>query len=129
MAFSSARTCVEHVDYNAKLEDQWDFSNSSEKDMFNFNSDFGLDEMNKPVSGSLSVEVKELEELPEQWRRSKLAWLCKELPAHKQGVLVRVLNAQRKWVTQQDATYLAVHCLRIRENETAFRVKFVSHSI
>lgn len=96
--------------------------------MFNLDSGFGLTEMNKSTwaSGSLSVEVKELEELPEQWRRSKLAWLCKELPAHKQGVLVRVLNAQRKWVTQEDATYLAVHCLRIRENETAFRVMFLS---
>lgn len=92
--------------------------------MFNFDLGFGLTEMNKSGldSGSLSVEVKELEELPEQWRRSKLAWLCKEIPAHKQGVLVRVLNAQRKWVRQEDATYLAVHCLRIRENETAFRV-------
>lgn len=67
-------------------------------------------------------EVKELGELPEQWRRSKLAWLCKELPAHKQSVLVRVLNAQRKWVRQEDATYLVVHCMRIRENETGFRV-------
>ncbi|XP_074334879.1 pentatricopeptide repeat-containing protein At2g15820, chloroplastic [Apium graveolens] len=122
LAFSSARTCVEHIHSSAKLEDKSDFSSSSDKDVFNFDSDFGLPELNKPVSGSLSFEVKELEELPEQWRRSKLAWLCKELPAHKQGVLVRVLNAQRKWVTQQDATYLAVHCLRIRENETAFRV-------
>lgn len=68
------------------------------------------------------MEVKELEELPEQWRRSKLAWLCKELPAHKAGTLVRILNAQRKWMTQEDATYLAVHCMRIRENETGFRV-------
>ena len=28
--------------------------------------------------GALSLEVKEH---PEQWRRSKLAWLCKEWPA------------------------------------------------
>ncbi|KAE8680016.1 hypothetical protein F3Y22_tig00111392pilonHSYRG00139 [Hibiscus syriacus] len=42
------------------------------------------------------IEVKELEELPEQWRSSKLAWLCKELLAHKAGTLVRILNAQRK---------------------------------
>lgn len=97
--------------------------------MFNFDAGFGLNEMNKPGSGSLSIEVKDLEELPEQWRRSKLAWLCKELPAHKQGVLVRVLNAQRKWVRQDDATYLAVHCLRIRENETAFRVLFFYYLI
>ncbi|KAK7273967.1 hypothetical protein RIF29_15035 [Crotalaria pallida] len=71
---------------------------------------------------SPEIEVKELSELPEQWRRSRLAWLCKELPAHKAGTLVRILNAQKKWMRQEDATYVAVHCLRIRENETAFRV-------
>ncbi|KAK9119125.1 hypothetical protein Scep_017218 [Stephania cephalantha] len=68
------------------------------------------------------AEVKELEEVPEQWRRSKLAWLCKELPAHKPGTLVRILNAQKKWIVQEDALYVAHHCMRIRENETAFRV-------
>ncbi|KAF3435350.1 hypothetical protein FNV43_RR22439 [Rhamnella rubrinervis] len=68
------------------------------------------------------LEVKELEELPEQWRRSKLAWLCKELPAHKSGPLVRILNAQKKWMRQEDATYVAVHCMRIRENEAGFKV-------
>jgi hypothetical protein len=25
---------------------------------------------------------------------------------------------------QEDATYIIMHCLRIRENETAFRVSF-----
>lgn len=73
------------------------------------------------------LEVKELDELPEQWRRSKLAWLCKELPAHKLGTLTRILNAQKKWLTQEDATYLAVHCMRIRENETGFRVNVHYH--
>lgn len=72
--------------------------------------------------GAPTLEVKELDELPEQWRRSKLAWLCKECPAHKPGTLIRLLNAQKKWVRQDDAAYLTVHCLRIRENETAFRV-------
>lgn len=71
--------------------------------------------------GKSAVEVKELEELPEQWRRAKLAWLCKELPAHKAGTLVRILNAQ-KWLRQEDATYVAFHCMRIRENDTGFRV-------
>lgn len=66
--------------------------------------------------------MKELEELPEQWRRTKLAWLCKELPAHRSGTVVRVLNAQRKWIRQEDATYVIVHCMRIRENETALKV-------
>ncbi|XP_024016464.1 pentatricopeptide repeat-containing protein At2g15820, chloroplastic [Eutrema salsugineum] len=68
------------------------------------------------------VEVRELEDLPEEWRRSKLAWLCKEAPSHKAVTLVRLLNAQKKWVRQEDATYIALHCMRIRENETGFRV-------
>lgn len=68
------------------------------------------------------VEVREIEELPEEWRRSKLAWLCKEVPSHKAVTLVRLLNGQKKWVRQEDATYICVHCTRIRENETGFRV-------
>jgi hypothetical protein len=44
--------------------------------------------------------------------------------AHKAGTLIRILNAQRKWLRQEDATYIIMHCLRIRENETAFRVSF-----
>lgn len=64
----------------------------------------------------------ELSAMPEEWRRARVAWLCKELPAHKAGMLVKILNAQKKWMTQEDATYLIVHCLRIRENETAFKV-------
>ncbi|MQL76827.1 hypothetical protein Taro_009229 [Colocasia esculenta] len=68
------------------------------------------------------AQVKELEDLPEQWRRSKVAWLCKQLPEQKPGTLTRLLNAQRKWISQQDVMYIVVHCLRIRENDTAFRV-------
>lgn len=83
--------------------------------------DFDVGSEMRHLGGSV-VEVKELEGLPEQWRRAKLAWLCKELPAHKAGTLVRILNAQKKWLRQEDATYLAVHCMRIRENETGFRV-------
>ncbi|KAF8750206.1 hypothetical protein HU200_012460 [Digitaria exilis] len=71
---------------------------------------------------SPELEVFELEELPEQWRRARIAWLCKELPAYKHSTLTRILNAQRKWITQEDATYVAVHCLRIRNNDAAFRV-------
>ncbi|KAL6634976.1 hypothetical protein ACP70R_027647 [Stipagrostis hirtigluma subsp. patula] len=71
---------------------------------------------------SPELKVFELEELPEQWRRSRIAWLCKELPAYKHSTLTRILNAQRKWITQDDATYVVVHCLRIRNNDAAFRV-------
>lgn len=82
----------------------------------------------KKQAKSPPLEVRELEELPEQWRRTKLAWLCKELPAHKASMLVRILNAQRKWIRQEDGTYVAVHCMRIRENETGFRVLFESYA-
>ncbi|XP_027360328.1 pentatricopeptide repeat-containing protein At2g15820, chloroplastic [Abrus precatorius] len=68
------------------------------------------------------VEVVDLSEVPEEWRRARVAWLCKELPAHKAGTLVRIMNAQKKWMRQEDATYILMHCLRVRENETAFRV-------
>ncbi|XP_078434828.1 endonuclease [Wolffia australiana] len=66
--------------------------------------------------------VQELEELPEQWRRSKVAWLCKQLPGQKPGNVTRLLNAQRKWISQQDVTYVVVHCLRIRDNDAAHKV-------
>lgn len=90
---------------------------------FDFDASFESPDLKKmQVISSPSLEVRELEELPEQWRRTKLAWLCKELPAHKASMLVRILNAQRKWIRQEDLTYLAVHCMRIRENETGFRV-------
>lgn len=104
-----------------ETNENWDFSNSSESEAaFDFDKNDGsLDLKHLPA---LSLDVKELEELPEQWRRSKLAWLCKELPAHKAGTLVRILNAQRKWMRQADATYVAVHCMRIRENEAGFKV-------
>lgn len=77
----------------------------------------GMDAVRSP-----ELEVFELDELPEKWRRSRIAWLCKELPAYKHSTFTRILNAQRKWLTQDDATYITVHCLRIRNNDAAFRV-------
>lgn len=93
---------------------------SNEAEGFHYENSFASADLKH--LGTPALEVKELDELPEQWRRSKLAWLCKELPAHKPGTLIRLLNAQRKWMRQDDAAYVTVHCLRIRENETAFRV-------
>ncbi|GAU12241.1 hypothetical protein TSUD_02070 [Trifolium subterraneum] len=89
-----------------------------ENDFFHFPVEPEPDEKRLPRP---EVEVMELSEVPELWRRSRVAWLCKELPAHKAGTLIRILNAQRKWLRQEDATYIIMHCLRIRENETAFR--------
>lgn len=102
-------------------------ADSTDNESFNFDASFESPELKKQVK-SPPLEVRELEELPEQWRRTKLAWLCKELPAHKASMLVRILNAQRKWIRQEDGTYVAVHCMRIRENETGFRVLFESYS-
>ncbi|XVE93313.1 hypothetical protein REPUB_Repub01dG0180800 [Reevesia pubescens] len=117
----SAASPVSFIDEKG-VEENWDFSNN-ENEAFAFEDGDGFfagNDMKQLVAPE--IEVKELQEFPEQWRRSKLAWLCKELPAHKAGTLVRILNAQRKWIRQEDATYLAVHCIRIRENETGFRV-------
>lgn len=99
-----------------------DFSNNGEAESFDFDVSFDSSTELKRLDATPSLEVKELDELPEQWRRSKLAWLCKELPAHKPATLIRILNGQKKWIRQEDATYVAVHCMRIRENETGFRV-------
>ncbi|KDP38241.1 hypothetical protein JCGZ_04884 [Jatropha curcas] len=106
-------------------EGKWDLSsNENESDVFKYEGDLGHSGAGWDLKhiDSPALEVKELEELPEQWRRARLAWLCKQLPAHKAGTLVRILNAQKKWMRQEDATYIAVHCMRIRENETGFRV-------
>nr|GMC78387.1 pentatricopeptide repeat-containing protein At2g15820, chloroplastic [Ipomoea batatas] len=118
----SSSTFFEQLVYEPEesLKHEEDLSGSTEREIFNFDSSFEsveLKRFNSPV-----VDVKELEELPEEWRRSRLAWLCKELPAHKHNTLIRILNAQRKWLRQEDATYIVCHCMRIRENEAAFRV-------
>ncbi|XP_045831940.1 pentatricopeptide repeat-containing protein At2g15820, chloroplastic-like [Trifolium pratense] len=100
--------------------DQWVLHEDlPEHDFFHFEVEPEADQKRLPRP---EVEVMELSEVPELWRRSRVAWLCKELPAHKAGTLIRILNAQRKWLRQEDATYIIMHCLRIRENDTAFRV-------
>ncbi|KAM6559113.1 hypothetical protein CsatA_028352 [Cannabis sativa] len=118
---SSSSTFVEHLENEpTEEEDGGGFGSFPESEPFDSEEKFSSVDM-KHLSAPV-LEMKELDELPEQWRRSKLAWLCKELPAHKTGTLVRILNAQKKWLTQEDTTYLAVHCMRIRENETGFKV-------
>lgn len=107
---------------DSSQEEKWDLFKNSDTESVSVDFDVGAAGSEMRHLGAPVVEVIELEELPEQWRRAKLAWLCKELPSHKGGTLVRILNAQKKWLRQEDATYLAVHCMRIRENETGFRV-------
>ncbi|KAK2665199.1 hypothetical protein Ddye_003773 [Dipteronia dyeriana] len=74
-----------------------------------------------------SLEVKELEELPEQWRRTKLALFCNELPAlsddeSKFSNYFNILDAASEWLWQEDATYAVVHGMRIGVSEASFRV-------
>lgn len=117
-------TLVQHLEYSSEEtreeESKLEISNNGEAERFDFDGSFESIDLKR--FSSPGVEVTALEDLPEQWRRSKLAWLCKELPAHKPATAIRVLNAQRKWMKQEDATYVAVHCMRIREHETGFRV-------
>ncbi|KAK6136847.1 hypothetical protein DH2020_029402 [Rehmannia glutinosa] len=115
----STGAIVSHSPEEAK-ENKFGFLRDEETENYNFDGSFELTDLKRFESPK--VEVKELEDLPEQWRRSRLAWLCKELPAHRSGTFLRVLNAQRKWIRQDDCTYITVHCMRIRENEAAFRV-------
>ena len=77
--------------------------------------------------GAPSLKVKELEELPGEWRRSKLTWLCKELPALacvqcSFYYIFWILDVARKWLRQEDATYVVVHFIRIDEYVAAYKV-------
>ncbi|PON49193.1 Homing endonuclease, LAGLIDADG [Parasponia andersonii] len=122
-AVSSSSTFVEQLENEATVEGEEEagYVGSFPKSE-PFDAEKKFDSVELKHLSAPELEVKELDELPEQWRRSKLAWLCKELPGHKLGTLVRMLNAQKKWLTQEGATYVVVHCVRIRENETGFRV-------
>ncbi|PKA45984.1 Pentatricopeptide repeat-containing protein [Apostasia shenzhenica] len=126
---------VEPLKFQEELEDvesvacsEFGGEEEDEEDIGHFKPEFLPDNQvekdTRHVSSS-EIEVMQLEDLPEQWRRARIAWLCKELPAHKQGTVVRILNAQRKWVRQGEATYIAVHFIRIRENEAAYRNPFL----
>ncbi|XP_016505903.1 pentatricopeptide repeat-containing protein At2g15820, chloroplastic [Nicotiana tabacum] len=123
LSFSPLSTLPQQVLFSSheiQGNNNLDISSSGFPESFNFDESFDSTELKKFETPA--VEVSELEDIPDQWRRSRLAWLCKELPAHKTPTMVRILNAQRKWLKQEDATYIAVHCMRIRENEAAFRV-------
>ncbi|XP_028765829.1 pentatricopeptide repeat-containing protein At2g15820, chloroplastic [Neltuma alba] len=117
---SSVEQLVNESTPSTSEQEPWDLSTLRETEAFDFDKCSAATDL-KHLS-TPDLEVKDLSELPEQWRRARLAWLCKELPAHKAGTLVRILNGQKKWMRQDDATYVVVHCMRIRENETGFRV-------
>ncbi|CAM8998457.1 unnamed protein product [Rhodiola kirilowii] len=70
-----------------------DFSpDPTEAESFNFDKTYSDDTDLKHLP-SPELQINDLDELPEQWRRSK-----------------------------EDITYVAGHCMRIRQNETAFKV-------
>ncbi|TXG64693.1 hypothetical protein EZV62_011687 [Acer yangbiense] len=104
-------------------EEEWDYWGDGKEGSLSFDLGVAGSEMIRHM-GAPSLKVKELEELPGEWRRSKLTWLCKELPALA-FVQCRfldsfsILNATRKWLRQEDATYVVVHFIRIGEYEAA----------
>ncbi|VFQ66682.1 unnamed protein product [Cuscuta campestris] len=69
-----------------------------------------------------AVDAKKLEDSPGQWHPSRLNWLYKELHGKKHDSLIRILNAQRGWLTQEYATYVVHRLLQIRAVHTAFMV-------
>ncbi|TXG64451.1 hypothetical protein EZV62_011445 [Acer yangbiense] len=138
---ASHSTFVEHSanEDSSSEEEEWvnEKSGGGEGGSFEFDVGAAGSEMIRHMVAP-SLEVKELEELPEQWRRSKLALLCKELPALSSGSgrgrrcpssdddskilnYCKILNAASKWVRQEDTTYAVVHGMRIGEYEAAFR--------
>ncbi|GMH02717.1 hypothetical protein Nepgr_004556 [Nepenthes gracilis] len=117
---TSVEQLVGETDRSHEPDGYWDLSTGRESSEGGF--DFGKCFESSAEQNKLAFSSLSLEELPENWRRSKLAWLCKELPAHRRPTMTRVLNAQKKWMRQEDATYIAVHLMRIRKNEAAFCV-------
>eukprot|EP00252_Welwitschia_mirabilis_P027415 TRINITY_DN9393_c0_g1_i1.p1 TRINITY_DN9393_c0_g1~~TRINITY_DN9393_c0_g1_i1.p1 ORF type:complete len:781 (-),score=136.46 TRINITY_DN9393_c0_g1_i1:645-2987(-) len=71
---------------------------------------------------SLKSDTKELEDFPEEWRRRKIAWLCKHLVGRDSVQVVELLNKQRKWIQMEDSKYIINHFLRLRENNTSYSV-------
>ncbi|KAK0582297.1 hypothetical protein LWI29_023861 [Acer saccharum] len=119
---------VEHStsEDSSSVEEEWDYWGSREEGSLWFDLGVAGSEMIRHM-GAPSLKVKELEELPGEWRRSKLTRLCKEFPALAcvQGSYFdtfRILDEERKWLRQEDATYVVVHFIRIGEYVAADRV-------
>ncbi|KAK1555155.1 hypothetical protein Q3G72_022598 [Acer saccharum] len=128
---SSAASHSNFVEHSASEdssseEEEWDYWGGGKEGSLSFDLGVAGSEMIRHM-GAPSLKVKELEELPGEWRRSKLTWLCKELPAlafvqRRFFYSFSILNATRKWLRQEDATYVVVHFIRIGEYEAAHSV-------
>lgn len=55
-------------------------------------ADVETDEETHLSGSSDGNDEKEFEEFSEEWRRRKIIWLCKELPAHDPAPMIRILN-------------------------------------
>ncbi|TXG64452.1 hypothetical protein EZV62_011446 [Acer yangbiense] len=124
MRASSAASHFNFVEHSASEdssdgEEEWDYSNGGKEGSLLF--DLG-------VAGSEMIRHMGAPSMPGERRRSKLTWLCKELPAlacvqRSYFDIFRILDAARKWLRQEDATYVVVHFIRIGEYMAAHRGK------
>jgi hypothetical protein len=64
----------------------------------------------------------------EVWRRKKIGWLCKEIPALRPTGIVTMLNAQRKWIKAVDTKEVVETLVRRDEILRAHRVCFFLES-
>ncbi|KAK0580601.1 hypothetical protein LWI29_003999 [Acer saccharum] len=128
LASSSAASNSNFVEHSASEdssaeEEEWDYSNSGKEGSLWFDLGVAGRDMIRHMCAP-SLKVKKLEELPGEWRRLKLTWLCKELPAlacvqRSYFDISRILVEERKWLRQEDATYVVAHFIRIGEFEAA----------
>ncbi|CAN0927795.1 Pentatricopeptide repeat-containing protein At2g15820, chloroplastic [Linum grandiflorum] len=103
--------CASHS--SSETQKIWDLWNCSElpEEALEFES-----------GDELSIRHLIDEEEPPESRKTRLEWLCKQLPTLRSVDMVRLLNYQKNWITQDDSAYLVSHCTGIRQNEAAFQV-------
>lgn len=102
-----------------------------------YDSDDGLDDDDPEEGGKLYTQLND-EDLGESegeqeggvevWRRKKIGWLCKEIPALRPTGIVTMLNAQRKWIKAVDTKEVMETLLRRDEVLRSHRVCFFADS-
>ncbi|KAI3920691.1 hypothetical protein MKW92_021052 [Papaver armeniacum] len=109
---SSSSTPIDQI-LPEEQEDNLDLSSNLD---YSDEDDGGGNLVKNNLPSSPVIEVKELEELPEQWRGTRIAWLCKELPSHKPPSALKTSKCTEK---MDYSGRCFIRCVK-RDNETAF---------